>query len=256
MVLARLNVSFGTGGDLGFSFFSSYILFMKNIVITGANGNLGSAVVRKFLDEGYKVIAVDQMDNHLAFAKEDANFKFKTVDLAKEDVAAGFVQEVIASHQKIDGALLLVGGFAMGGIDKTTGADIDKMINLNFKTAYFLARPIFQHMMNNGSGRLVLVGARPALKPEQGKGVIAYAISKSMLFKLAELLNAEAKGKNVVTGVIAPSTIDTPENRKSMPDANPDNWVKAEQIAETLEFFCSEKSSVLREPIFKVYNNA
>ena len=222
---------------------------MKNIIITGANGNLGSAVVKKFLEEGYRVIAVDQSDNHLSFAKQNSNFEFRTVDLAKEDVASDFVQEMIGKHKTIDGALLLVGGFAMGGIDKTTGADIDK-------TAYFLARPIFQHMMSNGSGRLVLVGARPALKPEQGKGVIAYTLSKSLLFKLAELLNAEAKGKNVVTSVIAPSTIDTPENRKSMPDANPANWVKPEQIAETLEFICSDKSSVLREPIYKVYNNA
>jgi NAD(P)-dependent dehydrogenase (short-subunit alcohol dehydrogenase family) len=144
----------------------------------------------------------------------------------------------------------------MGNIKDTSGADIDKMITLNFKTAYFLARPIFQHMMQNGIGRIVFVGARPALVAGQGKGVVAYALSKSMLFKLAELLNADAKGKNVVCSVIAPSTIDTPQNRSSMPDVDPNNWVKAEQIAEVLEFICSEKSSVLREPIYKVYNNA
>ena len=62
-------------------------------------------------------------------------------------LAANFVQETIAKNKKIDGALLLVGGFAMGGIDKTSGADIDKMISLNFKTAFFLARPLFQHMI-------------------------------------------------------------------------------------------------------------
>jgi short-subunit dehydrogenase len=103
---------------------------------------------------------------------------------------------------------------------------------------------------------LVFVGGRPALKPEQGKGMIAYALSKSLLFKLAEFLNAEAKGKNVVASVIVPSTIDTAENRKSMPDANPANWVKAEQIAEVLEFICSEEGSIVREPVYKVYNNA
>ena len=229
---------------------------MRNIIITGANGNLGSAVVKKFLEEEYRVIAVDQSDNHLSFAKGNSNFQFQTVDLSKEDVAANFVQDVIEKHNTIEGALLLVGGFAMGGIDKTTGADIDKMINLNFKTAYFLARPIFQHMIEKNYGRLVLVGARPALRPEYGKAMVAYALSKSLLFRLAELLNAEAKGKNVVTSIIAPSTIDTPENRKSMPDANPDNWVKPEKIAEVLEFICSDKASVLREPIYKIYNNA
>lgn len=229
---------------------------MKNIIITGANGNMGTAVVKKFLDEGYKVIAVDNADNHLGFAKNNPQFEFKTVDLSNEEAAATFVANTISSSKKIDGALLLVGGFAMGNIEKTSGADIDKMITLNFKTAYFLARPIFQHMMKNGNGRIVFVGARPALKAGQGKGLIAYALSKSLLFKLSELLNADAQGKDIVCSVIAPSTIDTPQNRSSMPDANPDNWVKPEKIADVLEFICSDKSSVLREPIYKVYNNA
>jgi NAD(P)-dependent dehydrogenase (short-subunit alcohol dehydrogenase family) len=151
---------------------------------------------------------------------------------------------------------LLVGGFAMGGIDKTTGADIDKMISLNFKTAFFLARALYQHMKSNGYGRLVLVGARPALIAEQGKAMLAYALSKSMLFKLAEFLNADAKGKNVVVSVIAPSTIDTPQNRESMPKANPDDWVKPEQIADVLEFICGEKNDPIREAVYKLYNNA
>jgi NAD(P)-dependent dehydrogenase (short-subunit alcohol dehydrogenase family) len=229
---------------------------MKNIIITGANGNLGTAVVKKFLDEQYKVIAVDNANNHLEFAKSSTNFHFDSVDLSNEEAAARFINNSIDEYHKIDGALLLVGGFAMGGIDRTTGADIDKMISLNFKTAYFLARPLFQHMMKNGSGRLVFVGARPAIRAEQGKGVIAYALSKSLLFKLAELLNAEAKGKNIVASVIAPSTIDTPQNRSSMPDAKPGDWVRADQIAEVLEFICSQKGEVLREPIYKIYNNA
>ena len=229
---------------------------MKSIIITGANGNLGTAVVKKFLDEGYKVIALDHTNDQLDFASGNSNFEFKTVDLGNEETATSFVKETIAKYQKIDGALLLVGGFAMGTIETTTGADIDKMISLNFKTAYYISRPLYQHMMTNGYGRLVFIGARPALKPEQGKGVIAYALSKSLLFKLAEFLNAEAKGKNVVVSVVAPSTIDTPQNRKSMPEAKPDNWVKGEQIAEVLEFICSDKGSPLREPVFKVYNNA
>jgi NAD(P)-dependent dehydrogenase (short-subunit alcohol dehydrogenase family) len=111
-------------------------------------------------------------------------------------------------------------------------------------------------MMEQGYGRLVFVGARPALVAAQGKGLIAYGLSKSLLFKLAEYLNAEAKGKNVVCSVIVPSTIDTSINRQSMPEANPDNWVKAEQIADVLEFICSDKGMPVREPVYKIYNNA
>ena len=73
---------------------------------------------------------------------------------------------------------------------------------------------------------------------------------------MAELLNEDSKGKNVVASVVVPSTIDTALNRKSMPDANPDNWVKPEQLADVLEFICSSKGEPLREPVYKVYNNS
>ena len=60
---------------------------MKNILITGANGSLGTATVKKFLDEGYKVIAVDSEHNHLAFAKNNSNFEVHTINLSDEKAA-------------------------------------------------------------------------------------------------------------------------------------------------------------------------
>ncbi len=228
----------------------------KLILITGANGNLGTATVKKFLDEGYRVIAVDHSDTHLGFAASNANFEWRTVDLTDEKTVDTFIGELIHKYGKLDGALLLVGGFAMGGIDTTGGEEMKKMYSLNFETAYFAARTLFLHMLQNNYGRLVFIGARPALKPEQGKTAVAYSLTKSMLFTLAGILNATAKGKNVVASVVTPSTIDTQSNRQSMPEANPDNWVKPEQIAGVLEFICSDKGQALREPVYKVYNNA
>jgi NAD(P)-dependent dehydrogenase (short-subunit alcohol dehydrogenase family) len=99
-------------------------------------------------------------------------------------------------------------------------------------------------------------GARPAISAAQGKGLIAYALSKSLLFKLAEFLNEDAKGKNVTATVVVPSTLDTPLNRKSMPDVNHEDWVKPSALAELLEFTANNKGSVLRETVLKAYNNA
>jgi NAD(P)-dependent dehydrogenase (short-subunit alcohol dehydrogenase family) len=228
----------------------------KTIIITGANGNLGTAVVKKFLTENYKVIAVDHSGTHLGFADRQSNFELHAVNLADEAEADLFAREAISLYGVIDGALLLAGGFSMGNIAATDITAIKKMVSLNFETAYHMARPLFQHMLENGYGRIVFVGARPALQPEAGKNMIAYALSKSMLFTLADMLNKEAKGRNVVVSVIVPSTIDTPPNRESMPDADTNNWVKAEQIAEILEFICSEKGLPIREPVYKIYNNA
>ena len=228
----------------------------KTIIITGANGNLGTAVTKVFLDKGYKVIATVHNDDAKKEMPEHSNLQVEAVNLANEMEAASFVQSSIDANKKIDGALMLAGGFAMGNIAATKNEDIKKQVSLNFDTAYHIARPLLEHLLQNNYGRLVFIGARPAIKAVNGKGLIAYGLSKSLLFKLAEYINEEAKGKNVTATVIVPSTIDTPLNRKSMPDTDPGNWVKPEALAEIIEFVCSEKSSTLRETVLKVYNNA
>jgi len=228
----------------------------KTVIITGANGNLGTATTRLFLEEGYFVIAVDGNNNNLDFASGHPNFYFVAVNLADENEANNFIEKTIAKHGKVDAAIMLVGGFAMGIIANTTGEDIRKMVTLNFETAYYLARPLLKHMQLNGYGRLVFIGARPAIISEQGKDLIAYALTKSLLFTLADFINAETKGTNVVASVVVPSTINTPANRAGMPGANPADWVKAEQLATVFEFICSDKGDAVREPVYKVYNNA
>jgi NAD(P)-dependent dehydrogenase (short-subunit alcohol dehydrogenase family) len=228
----------------------------KTIIITGANGNLGTAVVKKFLEQDYKVIAVDHSGSHLGFADRHPQFELHAINLTDESESGIFVKEAASLYGSIECGVLLAGGFAMGGIETTDIAALKNMFSLNFETAYNIARPLFQHMMQNGYGRLVFTGARPGLQAEEGTNKIAYALSKSLLFKLADILNKEAKGKNVAVSVIAPSTIDTKPNRESMPDANFNNWVKPEQIAEVLAFICSDKSDVLRDPVYKIYNNA
>lgn len=229
---------------------------MKTVIITGANGNLGTAVTKTFLDSGYRVIATVAAEKMRSDLEPHDNLEVHVVNLMHEEESGAFVQDTIKKHSNIDAALLLVGGFAMGDIQHTTIGDIQAQINLNFNTAYHVARPVFAHMMERGSGRIIFIGSRPALLASAGKGMIAYGLSKSLLFKLAEYMNAEAKGKNVVTTVVAPSTLDTDINRKSMPDANPDNWVKPSALADILEFVVNDKSSVLRETVFKVYNNS
>ncbi|MGN6494913.1 MAG: SDR family NAD(P)-dependent oxidoreductase [Agriterribacter sp.] len=229
---------------------------MKKILITGANGNLGAAAVKKFLNSGYRVIAVARSGSELGFAVGNSNFELHQVDLSDENAAGFFIKEAINLYGSIDCAAFLAGGFAMGSLENTSGSEVKKMISLNFETAYFIARSLFQHMLQNGYGRIIFTGARPALQADQGKNSLAYALSKSLLFTFADILNATAKGKNVTASVIVPSIIDTPPNRKSMPDADFSKWPKVEQIADVLEFICSDTNSVVRDPVYKVYGNA
>jgi NAD(P)-dependent dehydrogenase (short-subunit alcohol dehydrogenase family) len=229
---------------------------MKTVIITGANGNLGTAVTKEFLDKSYRVLATVSNENAKADFQAHPNLDVQVVDLTNEKETNDFVQKSIQKYGVIDGALLLAGGFAMGTLADTSGEDLQKQIALNFETAYFVTRPLFDHLIKNKRGTIVFIGARPALNPIQGKGLIAYGLSKSLLFKLAEFLNEAASGVNVSISVVVPSTLDTPLNRKSMPDVNPENWVKPSEIAETLEFLVSDKSKALKETVLKMYNNA
>jgi len=229
---------------------------MKTVIITGANGNLGSAVTKEFLDKGYSVIATvitEAMKNDFT---PNEKLEVQVVNLTSEEETNAFVQSVIQKYKTVDAAFLLVGGFAAGDIGSTKLEDVKKQVSLNFDTAFNVTKPLYNHMLQNNKGRIVFIGARPALSAAQGKGLVAYGLSKSLLFKLAEFLNEDAKGKNVTATVIVPSTLDTPLNRKSMPEVDPEIWVKPSALAEILEFVVNDKSSVLRETILKVYNNA
>lgn len=228
----------------------------KNVIITGAAGNLGKAVVEKFISLDYNVIATVSPGKKLGY-DTPAPVDIHELDLTDQVAVEKFAARAIRAYGSIHAALMLVGGFASGTMAETDHALILKMHKLNFDTAYFLARPIFARMCNQPEGgRLIFVGSRPSLIARQGKNNVAYALAKSLLFKLAEFLNAEGASSNVVSTVVVPSTIDTPQNRKSMPDANFEDWVKPEAIADAMAFICSEEGKALREPVFKVYGNA
>jgi NAD(P)-dependent dehydrogenase (short-subunit alcohol dehydrogenase family) len=229
---------------------------MKTAIVTGASGNLGQAVVKKFIDEGYKVVGTVVPNDPIPLNFPASRFEKVVVDLMNEEDSAKFITHVITRYGSVDATVLTVGGFALGKIADTKTADIIKQYKLNFETAYNVARPVFVQMMKQNSGRIFIIGSKPGLDAKNGKGMVAYGLGKSLIFRLADLMNDEAKGHNVVTSVVVPSTIDTPQNRKAMPDANPDNWVKPEAIADIIYFNCTDAGSILREPVIKVYGNS
>jgi NAD(P)-dependent dehydrogenase (short-subunit alcohol dehydrogenase family) len=225
-------------------------------IITGASGNLGQAVVSKFITEGFKVIGTVIPNDPVPMNFPPDKFEKVVVDLISEEDSEKFIRSVIDKYKNIDAAVLTVGGFAMGSIADTSTADIMKQYKLNFETAYNIARPSFVQMMKQNNGRIFIIGSRPGLQAWHGNGMVAYGLAKSLVFRLAELMNIEAKGHNVVTSVVVPSTIDTQQNRKAMPDADFTNWVKPDDIANVIYYHCSDEASALRETVIKVYNNS
>ena len=229
-------------------------MLSKTIIVTGASGNLGKAVVKKFIDKEYNVIGiVHKKENNIS---SENNLEETELDLLNEENSEKFVSGVVEKYGAIDVAVLTAGGFASGNIDKTKTTDINQQYQLNFETAYNIARPVFLQMMKQGNGRIFLIGSRQGLNILKGKSAVAYSFSKSLLFRLSELLNAEAKGKNVVASVIVPSIIDTPSNRESMPDANFSDWVAPSAIADVIYFYSSDEGNAIREPVIKMYGKS
>ena len=228
----------------------------KIAIVTGASGNMGLAVVKKLLAEGYTVVGTVMKNELLQVTLQEQAFEKVVVDLTDENDAQQFVLSVLQKHGRIDVAVMTVGGFAMGDIATTATKDITQQYRLNFETAYNIARPCFAQMLQQTSGRIFFVGSRPGLRADESKGMIAYGLAKSLLVRLAELMNDEAWGVNVVCSVIVPSTIDTPQNRANMPSSDPSTWVKSESIADIIYFYCTSQAAAIRQPLIKMYNNA
>jgi NADP-dependent 3-hydroxy acid dehydrogenase YdfG len=205
---------------------------MKNLIVTGASGNLGSAVVNKFVSEKWNVTGTVQQGSNKVSENENENYS--SLDLLDSSACTSFMNSTIEGSGNIDVAVLTVGGFAMGEITNTNIEDINKQYELNFQTAYNIAQPVFLQMMKQEGGIIFLLGSRPGMEVGKGTKSIAYALSKSLIFRLSEIMNADAAGKNVKTIVLVPNIIDTPQNRKSMPDADFSKWMTPAAIAEII----------------------
>lgn len=231
------------------------IFIMKIAIVTGASGNLGQEVVRKFINEGYKVIGTVIPNDPIEMNFPEKKFEKVVVNLMNEDDSLKFIHQIILQYGSIDAAVLTVGGFAMGSIADTSSSDMLKQYKLNFETVYHVARPVFVQMMKQKAGRIFMVGSKPGLSAAHSKGMTAYGLAKSLVIRLAEMMNVEANGTNVVASLVVPGTIDTPQNRKAMPDADVSKWVKPEDIANIIYYHSSDEGAILRETVIKVYGN-
>ena len=229
---------------------------MSSILVTGANGGLGLSVTHRMIEDGHHVLGITGKAGAGALV-ESKDLELFQVDLSDEKSASDFVSKTMSKIPELNAAILLVGGFAMGKLTDTTKADLDRMINLNFYTAYHIVRPLLKLFSSRKEGgRFVLIGSRPGLEPASGNDFFAYSLSKAMIFKLAEFINAVGKDNNVDAVVIVPSTINTEANRKAMPGADFDKWVTPEIIASTISFYLSPEGKMIKEGIVKVYNRS
>jgi NAD(P)-dependent dehydrogenase (short-subunit alcohol dehydrogenase family) len=214
------------------------------VVVTGAAGNLGRAVVARLGLRGCRLIGVDREPAGIIAALEgtgEGHLVKAGVDLADPRAVAALVAEILRETGRIDGVVHTVGGFAFAPIADSDAALFERMFRLNVLTTVNILQAAIPPMRKAGKGSIVAIAAGAALRAPSG--LAAYAAAKAGVLRIVESFAEEAKGDGVRVNAVMPSIIDTPQNRAEMPDADFARWVRPGEIAEVIDFLVSDAAS-------------
>lgn len=213
----------------------------QTVLITGAAGNLGRALAEVLARAGARLVLVDREQDALqrAFGSADARRCLVSVDLLDAGQARDAVQAGLAAFGRIDGLCNLAGGFTMGEtVHEAAPQTWERMHDLNLQTLLNMCRATVPSMIEAGSGSIVNIAANSARQGLAGMG--PYCLAKSGVIRLTETMSAELRDRGVRVNCMMPGVIDTPENRASMPDADPAHWVAPAALADVIAFLLSD----------------
>lgn len=231
----------------------------KVVMVTGAAGNLGRAVVSAFAERGAQVALVDRELTAIQGVIDrlpdagSGRYQGYTIDLTDEGATQAGVAQIVADFGRIDVLAHTVGGFAMGKPVHEAGLEIlNRMFLLNAVALYITGAAVAAHMMEQGiHGRIIFVLAKAGLRGGRNQG--AYTASKAAAFRIMESMALELKDHHIAVNGISPSIIDTPPNRADMPDADFSKWVTPEQLARGIVYLAGDDTGVYGTNL-EVYN--
>lgn len=219
------------------------------VLVAGGTGGLGRAVSTAFLDAGASVAVTYRHAAEFDSLKGAAGAKASRleghgVDVMDEVAVKQLVDGLVARHGRLDAVVNAVGGYDAGAPlwEMETGV-LDRMLTLNLRSGYLLARAVVPAMLKEGRGALVNVAATAAFNHMAAAG--AYVASKAAAVAMIDSLAADLKGSGVRANSVCPSIIDTEANRKAMPDADYTKWPKPAEIARVILFLCSEDAKLI-----------
>ena len=209
------------------------------VVITGGLGNLGRAVARAFEVAGFKVAVIDHSTVPEAEAGKtsDRYLPIGQIDLTQFAKAEQAMKTIVARLGRIDVLVNIAGAFRWQTLADGDISGWDQMYDINLKTAVTASKAALPSILKSDAGRIINIGAGAAAKAAAGMG--AYTASKSGVLRLTESLSEEVKDRGITVNAVLPGTIDTPQNREAMPQADTSRWVAAEAIADVVVFLAS-----------------
>jgi NAD(P)-dependent dehydrogenase (short-subunit alcohol dehydrogenase family) len=227
------------------------------VLVAGGTGGLGRAVSQAFLAEGAKVLVTYRNEQGFQALKAEAGpqadqLEGAKIDITDEPSVVSFVDAALAKHGRLDAVVNTVGGY-VGGVNlwELDPKLFERMLDLNLRSGFVLARAAIPAMLRQGSGALINIAARAAV--DHAAGAAAYAASKAAAVALMDSLAADVKGTGVRVNTILPSIIDTEVNRKAMPNANFAQWPRLEEIARVILFLASDEARVVHGASVPVY---
>jgi NAD(P)-dependent dehydrogenase (short-subunit alcohol dehydrogenase family) len=224
----------------------------RTAIVTGGTGGLGAAVTQRLLDDGFRVVVPWFDERELERVKQQDRLELVQADLTDPDSAKNVVA---TAGDSVRALVNLVGGFAAGGrVHETPIDDFEKQLRLNLRPTYLMSAAAIPVLLAAGGGAIVCVSSRAAVQPFSGAA--GYITAKRGVLALVDALHEEYRDDNIRINAIMPSTIDTPANRKSMPDADFDTWVKPEEIARVIALLCSDDTGVTSGAHVPVYGRA
>lgn len=227
-----------------------FALSRRVVMITGSVGNLGQAVVETVAARGARTILVDRSQDRLSeafpkLAKNTDHLLVGGVDLLSTESVLNCVTKAIARFDRIDALVHTVGGFRGGkSVAEESLETWDSLFNLNVRTTLLACRAVIPPMVRQRSGRIVTVASRAAL--QGAAGLAAYCAAKSALLRMTESMAAELAPEGINVNCVLPGTLDTPQNRAAMPDADPTTWVKPADVASVVAFLISDLANAVR----------
>ncbi len=227
------------------------------ILVTGPAGNLGSAVVEKFQAAGARMLLIDHHPDRLKalypkLAADPAHLLIPGIDLRDQHLVGRAVKRAIKQLGRIDCLIHTAGGFQMGEpVHEISPGSWDHLMSLNLQTLLNTCRFVIPQMQVQKSGKVITIGARPALAGKAQMG--AYSVAKAGVVRLTESLSAELKTDGINVNCILPGTIDTPQNRQAMPGANQSHWVSPKSLAEVIYFLCTQGAKDIHGASIPVY---
>jgi len=227
------------------------------VLITGATGEFGPYVARAFAQAGARLAPtarkLDQAQTLLTDLElgDDRGLP-AVVDVTQAGSVSAWVEAVLAKWGRVDVLVNVAGGYKPGALlHETDETALDFLFNLNARSAFLTCRAVVPHMLAQGSGKIVNIGAKQALQaPRKGA---AYAISKAAVLRLTEALSAEVREQGINVNAIIPSTIDTPANRSAQPNADPSKWVAPEDLAAVVVFLASDAARAIHGAAIPIY---